>query len=51
MAWEIFHEIGRKIIHITILIVLAVYFVILKNIGKQFALLFLIGLLIILLTN
>ena len=47
MAWEIFHEIGRKIIHITILIVLAVYFVILKNIGKQFALLFLIGLLII----
>lgn len=56
MAWGIFHEIGRKIIHITILIVLAAYFIIqdsLANAGytealaKQVALLFLVALLII----
>ena len=47
MTWELIHEIGRKIIHITILIVLAAYFFIQKTSGKQVALLFLVGLLII----
>ena len=56
MVWGLFHEIGRKIIHITILIVLAAYFIIqnsLVNAGytaifaKQVALLFLVALLII----
>ena len=56
MEWSWFHEIGRKIIHITILFVLAAYFVIqnsLVNSGyaaglaRQIALLFLVGLLII----
>lgn len=56
MVWSIFHEIGRKIIHITILIVLAAYFLIqdsLKSAGysavlsKQVALLFLVALLIL----
>ena len=56
MVWGVFHEIGRKIIHITILVVLAAYFVIQKNIinagytatlAKQVALLFLVTLLII----
>ncbi len=54
--WGIFHEIGRKLIHITILIVLVIYFVIqdkLIKVGyhitlaKQISLLFLVGLLII----
>ena len=47
MAWGIFHEIGRKIIHITILIVLGAFFFIEKRLGNKVALLFLIGLLII----
>ena len=47
MVWGFFHEIGRKIIHITILIVLAVYFFIENNNGKQIALLFLVALLIL----
>lgn len=56
MVWGLFHEIGRKIIHITILVVLAAYFLIqdsLVNSGytatlsKQVALLFLIVLLIL----
>ncbi len=47
MAWGLFHEIGRKIIHITILVVLAVYFFIEGSLGKQIALLFLVGLLIV----
>jgi len=56
MTWGIFHEIGRKIIHITILIVLAAYFVIQDSfigagytavLAKQVALLFLVALLII----
>lgn len=56
MAWGFFHEIGRKIIHITILLVLAAHFLIqdsLVNAGytialaKQVALLFLVALLII----
>ena len=55
MAWGIFHEIVRKIIHITILIVLAAYFLIQRYlvtagynsiIAKQVALLFLVALLI-----
>ena len=45
MAWEFFHEVGRKVIHITILIVLAVYFFIEKSMSKQVALFFLVGLL------
>ena len=56
MSWGIFHEIGRKIIHITILIVLAAYFFIQDKfvgagytaiLAKQVALMFLVGLLII----
>ena len=56
MVWGFFHEIGRKIIHITILIVLAAYFFIQRNLisagrsavlAKQLALLFLVALLII----
>ena len=56
MIWGLFHEIGRKIIHITILIVLAAYFVIQNSLveagytatlSKQVALLFLVALLII----
>lgn len=56
MVWGLFHEIGRKIIHITILFVIAAYFLIqdsLINAGytailaKQVALLFLVALLIL----
>ena len=56
MVWGFFHEIGRKIIHITILIVLAAYFVIQDSLvsagytvalAKQVALLFLVALLIV----
>ncbi len=54
MSWGIFHEVGRKIIHVTILIVLAAYFVIEDSLvsagytaalAKQVALLSLLGLL------
>lgn len=56
MVWGFFHEIGRKIIHITILIVLAAYFFIESSLvsagytatlSKQVALLFLVALLIV----
>ena len=56
MVWGFFHEIGRKIIHITILIVLAAYFLIQDSLvgaeytavlAKQVALLFLVAVLII----
>ena len=56
MAWGFVHEIGRKIIHITILIVLAAYFLIQDSLisagysaalSKQVALLFLLALLIL----
>ena len=47
MTWKFFHEIGRKIIHITILIVLVLFFAIKKQTGQQIALLFLVGILII----
>ncbi|MBI3035853.1 CTP--2,3-di-O-geranylgeranyl-sn-glycero-1-phosphate cytidyltransferase [Candidatus Woesearchaeota archaeon] len=56
MVWGLFHEIGRKIIHITILVVLAAYFVIQDSLvgagytavlAKQVALLFLVALLIL----
>ncbi|MBI2208330.1 phosphatidate cytidylyltransferase [Candidatus Woesearchaeota archaeon] len=46
MPWQFFHEIGRKIIHITILIVLVLFFAIKNQAGQQVALLFLVGLLI-----
>ena len=46
MPWEFFHEIGRKIIHITILIVLVLFFTIKNQAGQQAALLFLVALLI-----
>lgn len=45
MAWGLIHEIGRKILHITILVVLAAYFVIKDRMGSQIALLFLVLLL------
>ena len=47
MTWKFFHEVGRKIIHITILIVLILFFAIKKQAGQQAALLFLVALLII----
>ncbi|MBL7055848.1 CTP--2,3-di-O-geranylgeranyl-sn-glycero-1-phosphate cytidyltransferase [Candidatus Woesearchaeota archaeon] len=47
MTWEFVHEIGRKIIHLTILIVLALFFTIKNRSGEQAALLFLVGVLII----
>lgn len=47
MTWGIFHEIGRKIIHITILFVLAAFFFIKNKLGEQVALLFLVALLIL----
>ncbi len=56
MVWGFFQEVGRKIIHITILIVLAAYFLIQDSLvsagytavlAKQVALLFLVALLII----
>ena len=47
MTWNFFHEIGRKIIHFTILIVLVLFFAIKKQTEQQIALLFLVGVLII----
>ncbi|MBW2975912.1 hypothetical protein KY347_00540 [Candidatus Woesearchaeota archaeon] len=47
MAWEFFHEVGRKIIHMTILIVLLIYFAIKNQSGQQAALLFLVALLLV----
>jgi phytol kinase len=47
MKWEFFNEIGRKIIHLTILVVLALFFSIKNQLGQQPALIFLVGLLII----
>ena len=45
MVWNLFHEIGRKIIHLTILIVLIGYVIIEKIYGKTAALLSLVALL------
>ena len=45
--WEFFHEIGRKAIHITILIALILFFAIKNQSGQQAALLFLVALLLI----
>ena len=47
MVWDFFNEIGRKIIHLTILIVLALFFIVKDNAGEKIALLSLVGLLII----
>ncbi len=56
MVWGFFHEIGRKIIHIGMLVVLAIYFLIQRNLAdagytaalaKQIALLFLVALLML----
>lgn len=47
MAWNFFHEIGRKIIHLIILIVLILFFTIKNQVGQQAGLLFLVALLII----
>jgi len=47
MVWGFFHELGRKVVHIIILIILAFYFFIENTHGKQIALLFLVGLLIL----
>jgi len=47
MQWNFFHEIVRKIIHLTILIALLIYFTIKNQSGQQAAILFLVLLLII----
>ncbi|MBI2654584.1 CTP--2,3-di-O-geranylgeranyl-sn-glycero-1-phosphate cytidyltransferase [Candidatus Woesearchaeota archaeon] len=46
MTLNLVQEVGRKIIHITILLVLVAYFFIHQSMGKQIALLFLVALLI-----
>ena len=45
--WEFFNEIGRKVIHITILIALILFFAIKNQSGQRAALLFLVALLLI----
>ena len=45
MEWDFFNEIGRKMIHLLILLVLVGYFAIESQAGKQIALLFLVGVL------
>jgi dolichol kinase len=50
MVWEIFHEIGRKIIHLTILITLILFYAIKNQVGQQAAFLFLVALLLVFLT-
>lgn len=47
MAWEFFHEVGRKIIHLTILIALILFYAIKNQAGQQAAIIFLVLLLII----
>ncbi len=46
MPWEFMHEVGRKAIHLTILLVLAAFFVIENSYGQSLALLALVGLLL-----
>ena len=46
MSWDFFNEIGRKIIHITILVILVLYVAFNQQYGKQIALLIIIALLI-----
>ncbi|MBS3102518.1 CTP--2,3-di-O-geranylgeranyl-sn-glycero-1-phosphate cytidyltransferase [Candidatus Woesearchaeota archaeon] len=46
MAWGFFNEVGRKLIHITILVILLIYAVLSKTYGEQAALLVLVALLI-----
>jgi len=47
MAWLFWNEVGRKLIHITILVVLGLYFLIEDHYSKQVALIFLVMILII----
>jgi phytol kinase len=47
MPWNFIQEVGRKIIHLTILIVLALFFAIKNQASEQLALLFLVALLIV----
>ena len=47
MNSEFFQEIGRKIIHLTILVILILFFAIKNQVGEQAAFLFLVGLLIL----
>jgi len=47
MNWGFFHEVGRKIIHLIILVVLVLFYAIKNQAGQQAALLFLVFLLVI----
>jgi phytol kinase len=47
MQWSFLHEVGRKIIHLTILIVLLIFFAIKNQLGQQAAFLFLVTLFVI----
>lgn len=47
MNLEFFHEIGKKIIHLTILVILILFFAIKNQVGEQAAFLFLVALLIL----
>ena len=46
MTWSWFHEIGRKIIHLTIIVVLGAFVFVQDSYGKQVALLMLVALLL-----
>ena len=47
MAWAFFHEIGRKIIHLVILVAIILFYTIKAQAGLQAGLLFLVALLLI----
>ena len=47
MAWSFLHEVGRKAIHLTILLVIAVFFIIKNSFGMQTALISLVALFVV----
>ena len=47
MTWNLFRELGRKLLHLLILVVFAVYYFIKNSYGQQLALLMLVAILII----
>ncbi len=47
LAWGFLHELGRKVIHLAILVILVLFFAIKNQYGQQAALLFLVLLLLI----
>jgi diacylglycerol kinase (CTP) len=47
MRWSFLREVGRKLIHLTVLFVLALYLVVQRTYGKQAALITVVGILVI----